>query len=47
VASPEAGLKFDLSEKWLLYAKGGYDYQFRNDPDEGIVSGGLGFDWRH
>jgi hypothetical protein len=28
VASPEAGLKFDLSEKWLLYAKGATTISF-------------------
>jgi hypothetical protein len=47
VAGPEVGLKFDLSDTWFLYAKAAYDYQFRNDLDEGIVNGGLGFGWRH
>ena len=47
VAGPEVGLKVDLSEKWFLYAKVAYDDQFRNDWDEGIVNGGLGFGWRH
>lgn len=47
VAGPAAGLKVDLSEKWFLYAKVAYDDQFRNDWDEGIIHGGLGFGWRH
>ena len=47
VAGPEVGMKFDLSEKWFLFAKAAYDYQFRNALDEGIINGGVGFGWRH
>ncbi len=47
IAGPEVGMKFDLSQNWFLYAKAAYDYQFRNDLDEGIVNGGVGFGWRH
>jgi hypothetical protein len=47
IAGPEAGLKFDLSEKWFLFAKVAYDYQFRNNLDEGIVNGGVGAGWRY
>jgi hypothetical protein len=46
VAGPEAGLKLDLSRSGSSTPRG-YDYQFRNDPDEGIVNGGLSFGWRH
>jgi OmpA family len=42
VASPEAGLR-----EVVPLRQGGYDYQFRNDPDEGIVKGGLRVGWRH
>ena len=46
LAGPELGLKFDFSRKWFGYAKAAYDFQFRNDWDEGIPNGGIGAGYR-
>jgi hypothetical protein len=42
LVGPEAGVKFDLTDGFYMYAKAGYDYTFRNAVDEGIINGGLG-----
>jgi outer membrane protein OmpA-like peptidoglycan-associated protein len=46
LAGPELGAKLDVTRNWYLYGKAGYDYQFRNDLDEGIINGGLGAGYR-
>ena len=46
IAGPELGLKFDFSREWFGYAKAAYDFQFRNDWDEGIPNGGIGAGYR-
>ena len=39
---PEVGVNYDVSRKVYLYARAGYDNNFRNDFGQGIVNGGLG-----
>jgi outer membrane protein OmpA-like peptidoglycan-associated protein len=46
IAGPELGMKFDFTRNWFGYAKAAYDFQFRNDWDEGIPNGGLGAGYR-
>ena len=46
LAGPELGLKFDFSREWFGYAKAAYDFQFRNNWDDGIPNGGFGAGYR-
>jgi len=46
LAGPELGLKFDFSREWFGYAKAAYDFQFRNNWDDGIPNGGIGAGYR-
>ena len=43
---PEVGLNYDVSRTVYLYARAGYDNNFRNDFGQGIVNGGLGMGMR-
>lgn len=46
IVGPELGVKYDFSRDWGMYARAGYDYQFRNDIDQGIINAGLGAAYR-
>ena len=39
---PELGVNYDVHRNMFLYARAGYDNNFRNDFGQGIVNGGLG-----
>jgi outer membrane protein OmpA-like peptidoglycan-associated protein len=39
---PEVGVNYDIAEKWFLYGRAGYDHDFRNEPSQGIINGGIG-----
>lgn len=46
ILGPEVGLKYDFSQRWGLYARAGYDRNFRNDIDQGIINAALGAAYR-
>ena len=43
---PELGVNYELHRNMFLYARAGYDNNFRNDFGQGIVNGGLGAGYR-
>lgn len=45
-AGPELGVNYELHRNMFLYARAGYDNNFRNDFGQGIVNGGLGAGYR-
>ena len=43
---PELGVNYELHRNMFLYARAGYDNNFRNDFGQGIVNGGIGAGYR-
>ena len=39
-------MKYDLPHNWGLYARVGYDHNFRNEINQGIINGALGAAYR-
>lgn len=46
IVGPELGLKLDISERTFAYVKTAYDYNFRNNIDDGTIYGGAGLGFR-
>jgi hypothetical protein len=46
IVGPELGVKYNFARNWGMYARAGYDYNFRNDLGQGIINTGLGAAYR-